>query len=152
MALSVRELTRGDNGGLIRQLWEDGFYETQGRSHRAQAYVRRHNLQDMKDVYQGYCESGGNFWLAEVDGQLAGFIGAYYQREGWTIQRLYVVPRYRGRGYGKALFVQALAWARAKGPYIRAYVDQHNVASQKVFDPEARLKTLLDHHLYLYYF
>jgi ribosomal protein S18 acetylase RimI-like enzyme len=60
---------------------------------------------------------GGSFFVAEVDGQVRGYIDllAYrWQRMGW-VENLAVDRGFRRRGLGTALLRQALKWARGQG-------------------------------------
>lgn len=56
---------------------------------------------------------GRAFYVAEIDGQIVGVVAVRVldHRTG-EIARLAVLPAFRGRGFGSALMVYALAWGR----------------------------------------
>lgn len=55
-------------------------------------------------------------WLAEADGELAGIVALRPWAEGiGEMKRLYVRPRFQGRGLGKALAETVVAAARQSG-------------------------------------
>ncbi|MCA2969424.1 MAG: GNAT family N-acetyltransferase [Acidobacteriaceae bacterium] len=55
-------------------------------------------------------------WLAEADGELAGIVALRPWAEGiGEMKRLYVRPRFHGRGLGKALAATVVAAARQSG-------------------------------------
>ncbi len=76
---------------------------------------------DLVAIDSGY--SGGGFWVAEIDGAVAG-TGAIRPKEGATceLKRLYVNASFRGRGVGRALYDHAEAFARGAG-YEKIWLD-----------------------------
>jgi len=76
---------------------------------------------DLAAIEDGY--SRGGFWVAEIDGALAGTV-AIRPKDGLTceLKRLYVSKTARGRGVGRALYAHAEAFARAAG-YERIWLD-----------------------------
>jgi putative acetyltransferase len=57
-----------------------------------------------------------SIWLAEVDGELAGIVALRPWAYGiGEMKRLYVRPRFQGRGLGKALAETVVAAARQSG-------------------------------------
>jgi len=79
---------------------------------------------DLAAIEDGY--SRGGFWVAEVDGAIAGTV-AIRPKEGpdekrCELKRLYVSKAARGRGVGRALYDHAEAFARNAG-YERIWLD-----------------------------
>lgn len=76
---------------------------------------------DLAAIADGYARGG--FWIAEIDGALAGTV-AIRPKEGRTceLKRLYVSPSARGRGVGRALYEHAETFARSAG-YERIWLD-----------------------------
>lgn len=89
---------------------------------------------DLYDLDQYYFNVGGQFWVAEVDGQVVGTTAlevfpAFPGEEGiadvngvrrgagcdCSIERLYLLAEARGHGLGKALLQQTIDAAKAKG-------------------------------------
>jgi carbonic anhydrase len=63
-----------------------------------------------------YVPPGGRLWLVLVDGQAAGCAALRrLDDERCEFKRLYVRPRYRGRGAGRQLLAWVIAEARAAG-------------------------------------
>ena len=62
---------------------------------------------DMERIDEAYLKGRGNFWLAWVDGQPVGFVGAQDMGDFVELRRMYVWDRYRRLGIGY-LLVQAL--------------------------------------------
>ena len=76
---------------------------------------------DLAAIEDGY--SRGGFWVAEIDGAVAGTV-AIRPKEGATceLKRLYVKRDARGHGLGRALYAHAEAFARSAG-YERIWLD-----------------------------
>lgn len=76
---------------------------------------------DLAAIEDGY--SRGGFWVAEIDGAVAGTV-AIRPKEGTTceLKRLYVSKTSRGQGVGRALYAHAEAFARSAG-YERIWLD-----------------------------
>jgi GNAT superfamily N-acetyltransferase len=71
---------------------------------------------DVRDIGGHYLEPGGAFWVLVDGGRVVGTVGVLPQPDrAGEIKRLYLLPGYRGRGYGRALIDHVLAWARARG-------------------------------------
>ncbi len=78
---------------------------------------------DLADVTATYAGARAGFWVAEIDGAVAGTV-AVRPREGATceIKRLYVSKSARGLGVGRGLYARAEVFARAAG-YGRIWLD-----------------------------
>lgn len=59
-------------------------------------------------MYEDYLDRDGRGWVAEMDGEIAGF--SYADRHEASIWALFISPRYEGRGLGKALLDLATTW------------------------------------------
>lgn len=59
-------------------------------------------------MYEDYLDRDGRGWVAEMDGEIAGF--SYADRHEASIWALFISPRYEGRGLGKALLDLATSW------------------------------------------
>jgi putative acetyltransferase len=64
-----------------------------------------------------YASAGGRFWVAvDADGALLGTCGVYpLDPDRWELRKMYLVRASRGRGVGRMLLDQAVAWARDHG-------------------------------------
>ncbi len=63
-----------------------------------------------------YVDRGGAFWIAEDEQGLLGSCGIFPLEPAiFELRKMYVHPRARGRGVGRALLVRAVAQARARG-------------------------------------
>jgi putative acetyltransferase len=71
---------------------------------------------DLADIEGYYQDSGGEFWVAESGGIIAGAVGVV-PREGETceLRRLYVSMSHWGRGIGSTLTKTVIAWAEDHG-------------------------------------
>jgi GNAT superfamily N-acetyltransferase len=83
----------------------------------------------------------GRYFLAEVEGQIAGQLGVTYEwsdwRNGWFwwIQSVYVRPEFRRRGVFRALFqhVRDAATSDPEVIGIRLYVETDNHAAHRTY-------------------
>ncbi len=86
--------------------------------HRLRMSVRENQLRDPTRVtpahYESYVAEPGVSWVAEVDGQVAGF--AIADRASRSIWALFVAARYEGRGIGRALLQQVTQVLFSSGP------------------------------------
>jgi ribosomal protein S18 acetylase RimI-like enzyme len=80
------------------------------------------------------------YFVAEIDGQIAGQIMVTYEwsdwRNGniWWIQSVYVPPAFRRRGVFKALYSHVRSEAvRSDAVALRLYVEKHNTAAQQTY-------------------
>lgn len=71
---------------------------------------------DLLDIPGSYFARGGWFGVIEDAGRVVGTV-AVVPRDTTTceIKRVYLLPEYRGRGYGRALVERVLGWARDRG-------------------------------------
>lgn len=83
----------------------------------------------------------GRYWVAEVDGRVAGQIMVTYEwsdwRNGvmWWIQSVYVDEDFRRQGVFSALYRHVESMARASGNCtgIRLYVEKENTRAQSTY-------------------
>ena len=64
-------------------------------------------------MYENYLPRDGRGWVAESDGEIAGF--SYADRHEASIWALFISPRYESRGLGKALLDLAVTWLFGQG-------------------------------------
>jgi len=57
----------------------------------------------------------GTLWVAEVDGEMVGYLAGRIERPRLHIDEVDVLRAFQGRGIGRALLTTAADWARAKG-------------------------------------
>lgn len=72
--------------------------------------------QDTEDVGKYYWQSGGGFWVLEIENKIVGTVG--FKRitsKRCDLARLYLLESYRGMGYGKKLYEHAKSEARKMG-------------------------------------
>lgn len=74
-------------------------------------------LPDLADVHRSYITSGmGQFWVARVDGQVAGCIGVLrLSGADYEVRRMYVRADYRGLGIAQRLLALLTAWSATSG-------------------------------------
>jgi len=71
---------------------------------------------DLASIPMTYQDSGGEFWVLEDDGLVAGCIGVTSEDAGrCELHRLYLLPSHRGRGFGRKLIETVVSWCREKG-------------------------------------
>ena len=71
---------------------------------------------DMIDIDSTYRDSGGEFWVVDDSGSVAGMIGVLpLDGETCELRRLYVDKGRWGRGFGSTLTKTVISWARDKG-------------------------------------
>ena len=67
---------------------------------------------DLDDIDRYYLQSGGVFYVALVDGKIIGTSAVRrIDDERCEIKRIYVRKKFRGRGFGKDLFLKSLEFA-----------------------------------------
>ena len=87
-------------------------------------------------------DNKGRYFLAEVEGEIAGQLGVTYEwsdwRNGWFwwIQSVYVRPEFRRQGIFRALFKHVFDSAKADPEVIgiRLYVEKDNHAAHKTYE------------------
>ena len=71
---------------------------------------------DLADVPGTYQDSGGEFWVAEDEGLVAGCVGVTRESaEVCELHRLYLLPTLRGKGLGRRLIETVIEWCRGQG-------------------------------------
>jgi N-acetylglutamate synthase-like GNAT family acetyltransferase len=72
---------------------------------------------DLSEISRFYQTGNGNFWIAEVGGEVAGTIALLdIGNHKAALRKMFVEKKYRGRsiGIGQKLLEQLIIWARAK--------------------------------------
>ena len=90
---------------------------------------------EMRNLATVYGAPAGAFFVAEIDGELAGCVGLRALADGTCeMKRLYVRPAYQGRGLGRGLVVALIACARELG-YARVVLDAapKTLAAQELY-------------------
>ncbi|NVB76957.1 MAG: GNAT family N-acetyltransferase [Kofleriaceae bacterium] len=68
------------------------------------------------ELPDAYAARGGAFWIATVDGRLAGTCGVFpVAPEVYELRKMYLLPSTRGLGLGKRLLDVAVEWTSARG-------------------------------------
>lgn len=71
---------------------------------------------DLTCIDTKYRDAGGAFWVLEDEGRVVGTVAIVpLSSDEVEIKRVYLDPSLRGRGWGRALMEQTLAWARERG-------------------------------------
>lgn len=86
--------------------------------------------------------SKGKYWLAEVDGNVAGCLLTVPEWSDWRngtvlwIHSVYVVPEFRKHGVYKALYAHLKELVETSSEYrgLRLYVDKTNMRAQEVYE------------------
>lgn len=66
-----------------------------------------------RQMYEDYLELLGRGWVAEVDGEIAGF--CYANSQDASIWALFMAQEYEGRGIARQLLDRAVEWLFAQG-------------------------------------
>ncbi len=76
-----------------------------------------HNFEaDLVDIQSTYQDTGGEFWVADDQGVIAGSIGVLpHGGDTCELKRLYVGHAYRRRGLATRLLATARGWAMSRG-------------------------------------
>ncbi len=108
---------------LITEILSNEFLMDQ----RAYAYS---DLDSISNVYGGAKEG---FFVGEEKGKVVGTIGVKEESKDIAIlRRLFINPKYRGKGFGRLLVDKALAFCREKG------------YKQAIFHVSTNMKTAMD--------
>ncbi len=72
---------------------------------------------DLKRLPESYVDSGGAFWVAvDSSDRVVGTCGVFPVTAGdMELRKMYLRADFRGRGVGKRLLDEAIAWCRARG-------------------------------------
>ncbi len=71
---------------------------------------------DLVDVQSTYQDAGGEFWVADDEGVIAGSVGVLpHEGDLCELKRLYIGHAYRRRGLATRLLATARGWAIANG-------------------------------------
>ncbi|MGK7899546.1 MAG: GNAT family N-acetyltransferase [Xenococcus sp. (in: cyanobacteria)] len=89
---------------------------------------------DVIEVEKAYLESGGEFWVVELQGNIVG-TAAYYPitrgEQAVEIRKMYLLPQVRGQGLGKYL-LQQLENAIANKGFQEIWLETASVLSEAV--------------------
>ena len=133
MSINIRDATSADRDAIARgnaMMAE----ETEGKT-LDEAVVSNGVATALDD------DEHGRYWVAEVDGRIAGQIMVTYEwsdwRNGvmWWIQSVFVDPDFRRQGVFSALYRHVEAMARDAGNCvgIRLYVEKENQRAQATY-------------------
>jgi len=92
-----------------------------------------------EDLYGTWIEQscgaeGTQVFVAEVAGKVAGYVSCHARAQEGSIGLLGIADEARGRGLGRNLVLQALAWFRDQSTNSVSVVTQgHNVAAQRLY-------------------
>ena len=71
---------------------------------------------DLASIPATYQDSGGEFWVLEDEGLVAGCVGVTREDAGrCELHRLYLLPSHMGRGFGRELIETVVSWCREEG-------------------------------------
>jgi putative acetyltransferase len=71
---------------------------------------------DLVDIQSTYQDAGGEFWVADDSGLIAGSVGVLpHENDTCELKRLYVAHAYRRRGLATRLLATAQGWAMSRG-------------------------------------
>ena len=80
---------------------------------------------DLDDITAYYHDNGGIFFIGTVDGNVIGTSAVRrIDNKRCEIKRIYVKKEFRGRGYGRELFLRALEFAKVHYPDITLKTDR----------------------------
>jgi putative acetyltransferase len=115
--VQIREALFPDDLSAVRELFEE-YAAGLGIDLCFQGFAEE--LSGLPGRYSG---STGGIWLAEIDGDVAGCIALrQFTHDCAEMKRLYVRPKFRGRGVGRKLVERVLAVAAGKS-YSRVCFD-----------------------------
>jgi len=90
--------------------------------------------QDVVEIEKYYQQTGGEFWVAECQGQIVGTGGYYPISRGDNaveIRKMYLLPAARGQGLGRFFLNQLEQSAKSKG-FHQAWVETATVLKEAV--------------------
>lgn len=119
MRLSVQPVRTTEDADAVRALLR-AYAEMRGHDRALGAFT-----DELARLTRYYAPPDGDLWLARADGEAAGCV-AIRRIDSTTceMKRLFVLPRFQGRGLGAALIDATLSGARALG-YQRMLLDTH---------------------------
>lgn len=105
----IRPYLAEDHPGVIHVVMAS--YDTLGYTMDFDEFDR-----DLGSIPSTYQDDGGQFWVLEDDGLVAGCIGVTREDAGrCELHRLYLLPAHRGRGFGGKLIETVISWCRENG-------------------------------------
>jgi len=116
------------DAGVLARLIRDSFRDVAERFGLNAENCPRHPSQCGEDWVKRDMEKGISYFLLEEDGEAAGCAAMDARTPGWCeMERLAVLPRFRGHGLGDALVRHVFAQAEAAGiPEVRiGIIDAH---------------------------
>lgn len=115
MEYRIRPCTREDTAVLVETI-RGAFRDVAERYGLNEQNCPRHASNCTAGWIEKDMDRGVAYFLLEADGQAAGSVALEMAKPGVVyLERLAVLPRFRGRGFGKALVARVLAEARATG-------------------------------------
>lgn len=120
--VTLRPLQQGD-AGYVAQLHGDFYSEHYNLSPIFEYYVMKGLTEFLSDT------SGGELWIAEVNGERAGAIAIVQDNENTAQLRWFILDdRYQGLGIGTKLLEKALRYCKEKN-YTHVYLWTFNLLS-----------------------
>lgn len=95
-----------------------GVIDTVMASYNSLGYTMDFNEfdRDLASIPATYQDSGGEFWVLEDEGLVAGCVGVTREpADRCELHRLYLLPSQRGKGSGRALIETVISWCRGNG-------------------------------------
>lgn len=87
---------------------------------------------DIKDIGKSYILPGGAFKVLEDNGRIVGSYGVYkVDNSTCELRKMYLYPKYKGRGLGKKMMEDAFVAARALG-YSRMVLETNRCLKEAV--------------------
>ena len=109
IAVIVRPYLPEDHPGVIHAVMAS--YDTLGYTMDFGEFDR-----DLASIPSTYQDGGGQFWILEDEGLVAGCVGVTREdAERCELHRLYLLPSHRGRGFGRKLIETVVSWCRENG-------------------------------------
>lgn len=90
-----------------------------------------HTDADLYSVDTNYNAVGGRFWVLDMDG-IVGTCGMFrVDAATGDLRKMYLLPAWRGQGWGRQMLNQALDWARAQG-FSSVTLDTHSHLTEAI--------------------